>query len=81
MTDGLLAREDELAAVERAIGAATDGSGAVLVLEGPAGIGKTWSFQASVVKFKTGAQVGDAISFDAELAVSGKPTLAASVDV
>ena len=46
----------------------------------PAGIGKTWSFKASVVKFKTGAQVGDAISFDAELAVSGKPTLAASTD-
>ena len=44
----------------------------------PTGIGKTWSFKAGVVKFKTGASVGDAISFDAELAVSGAPTLAAT---
>ena len=41
MLGGLLAREDELAAVSRTIAGAMDGTGAVLVLEGPAGIGKT----------------------------------------
>ena len=44
----------------------------------PAKIGKTWSFQASVIGFKTGAEIGDAISFEVTLAVSGQPTLAAS---
>lgn len=44
----------------------------------PAKIGKTWSFNASVVGFKTNAEVGDAIGFEITLAVTGKPTLAAT---
>ena len=47
MSGGLLSREDELAAVERAVGAAMEGTGAVLVLEGPAGIGKTVVLEAA----------------------------------
>src|SRR5690349_22530400 len=41
MSGGLLAREDELAAAGRALDAAFNATGAVLILEGPAGIGKT----------------------------------------
>lgn len=44
----------------------------------PAKIGKTWSFNAGVVKFTTGAEVDGAISFETALAVSGKPTLGAT---
>lgn len=44
----------------------------------PAKIGKTWSFKAGVTKYSTSADVGDAITFEAALAVSGKPTLAAT---
>lgn len=44
----------------------------------PAKIGKTWSFKAGVTKFTTSAEVDDAITFDATLKVSGKPTLAAT---
>ena len=47
MLGGLLAREDELAAVSRTIAGAMDGTGAVLVLEGPAGIGKTAVLEAA----------------------------------
>lgn len=47
MSGGLLSREDELAAVTRAVAAAMDGTGAVLVLEGPAGIGKTTVLEAA----------------------------------
>lgn len=44
----------------------------------PAKIGKTWTFNAGVTKFATGAEVEGAVTFDAELSVSGKPTLGAS---
>lgn len=44
----------------------------------PAKIGKTWSFKAGVTKFTTAAEVDDAITFEATLKVSGKPTLAAT---
>ena len=44
----------------------------------PATIGKTWSFQASVIRFSTGAEVGNAVTFECSLAVTGQPTLAAS---
>lgn len=44
----------------------------------PPKIGKTWSFTAYVSKFTTGAEVEDAVTFESALAVSGKPTLAAS---
>lgn len=47
----------------------------------PAAIGKTWSFKCSVIEFKTGIDVTDAITFDAKLKVSGKATLAASAGV
>lgn len=46
----------------------------------PAKIGKTWSFKAAVTKFATGAELEDAVSFDISLAVSGKPTLAATTE-
>ncbi len=42
----------------------------------PAKIGKTWSFNASVTGFKTGASIDDAITFEVTFAVNGKPTLA-----
>lgn len=44
----------------------------------PNKIGKTWSFQAAVVGFKTNVDIGDAIGFEVKLAVSGKPTLSAT---
>lgn len=44
----------------------------------PAAIGKTWSFKAIVTKFATSADLDDAITFEASLKVSGKPTLAAT---
>ncbi len=44
----------------------------------PTKIGKTWSFNAGVVGFTTGAEIGDAITFEVTFAVSGTPTLAAS---
>jgi DNA-binding CsgD family transcriptional regulator len=40
-TDSLLGRADELGAIEAAIGAVGSGRGRLLVIEGPAGIGKT----------------------------------------
>ena len=46
----------------------------------PAKIGKKWTFQASVVRFSTGAEVGNAVTFEATLAVTGQPTLAALSD-
>lgn len=44
----------------------------------PAKIGKTWSFNASVIRFSTGAEVGGAVTFEMTLAVTGQPTLAAT---
>ena len=44
----------------------------------PPKIGKTWSFNASVIRFSTGAEVGSAVSFEATLAVTGQPTLGAT---
>ena len=44
----------------------------------PAAIGKTWSFKAVVTKFATSADLDDAITCEASLKVSGKPTLAAT---
>lgn len=55
-------------------------SGAVVPCEivFPAKIGKTWSFSACITQFSTGAELEDAVSFEIALAVSGKPTLAAT---
>ncbi len=47
MSAGLLSREEELAAVGRVVDAALSGVGAVLILEGPAGIGKTAVLEAA----------------------------------
>lgn len=45
----------------------------------PAAIGKTWSFECVVTKFKAGdAGTNDALKFAATAKISGKPTLAAS---
>lgn len=44
----------------------------------PTKIGKSWTFKAGVTKFTTSADVDDAITFEATLKVSGKPTLAAT---
>ena len=44
----------------------------------PAKIGKSWTGNASVIGFTTSAEISDAITFEATLAVSGKPTLAAT---
>ena len=48
------------------------------VIKVPAKIGKSWTFNAGVTKFATGAEVEGAVTFDMELSVSGKPTLGAS---
>lgn len=45
----------------------------------PPKIGKTWSFKAGITKFSTSVALEDAVAFEISLAVSGKPTLAASV--
>ncbi len=45
----------------------------------PSKIGKSWTFNASVIGFTTSAEISDAITFETTLAVSGKPTLAATV--
>lgn len=47
-------------------------------IEFPAKIGKTWTFKAGITKFTTGADLEDAVTFEIALAVSGKPTLAAT---
>jgi predicted secreted protein len=44
----------------------------------PTKIGATWTFDAIVTAFETGAELEDAVSFDATLKVTGKPTLAAT---
>lgn len=44
----------------------------------PSKIGKSWTFNASVTGFKTGASIDDAITFEVTFAVTGKPTLAAT---
>ena len=44
----------------------------------PAKIGKTWSFNAGVSRFSTGADVDGAVTFDISLLVSGAATLANS---
>lgn len=44
----------------------------------PSKIGKTWNFMAGITAFETSADLGDAVAFSITLAVSGKPTLAAS---
>lgn len=44
---GLLERESEVASVTAAIGAAADGAGALLLVRGPAGIGKTRLVEAA----------------------------------
>lgn len=46
----------------------------------PSAIGKTWSFKAVVTKFATSADLDDAVTFEASLKVSGKPTLATTVN-
>ena len=42
----------------------------------PTGIGKTWSFNGVVVGLSTSSDVGDAVTFECTIAVSGAPTLA-----
>ena len=44
----------------------------------PAKIGKTWSFQAYVTRFLTGAELSQGVSLEMSFAVTGKPTLAAT---
>lgn len=47
----------------------------------PPKIGKTWSFDAGVSRFMTGAEMEDGVAFEATLLITGKPTLAASATV
>lgn len=44
----------------------------------PASMGTTWTFTGYVTKFKTGAVVEGAVTFEASLKISGKPTLGVS---
>lgn len=44
----------------------------------PTKIGKSWNFRAGITKFSTSADLEDAVTFEITLAVSGKPTLAAT---
>lgn len=41
----------------------------------PAALGAEWDFAGVVTKFTTGAQLEDAVSFDATIKVAGKPSL------
>lgn len=73
---GLLDGDD--AGQEAAYSLLESGGEAAVKIKFPAKIGKTWSFTGIVTKFSTGAEVEGAVSFDMSIAVSGKPTLAAS---
>lgn len=55
-----------------------NGTSAAATIVFPTAIGKTWAFTCSVIEFKTGIDVTDAITFDAKLKVSGKATLEAT---
>lgn len=44
----------------------------------PPKIGKTWTMQASVVRFSTSAELGQGVGFEIGLAVTGQPTLGSS---
>ena len=44
----------------------------------PAKIGKSWTFNAGVSRFSTGADVDGAVTFETSLAVNGAATLAAT---
>lgn len=44
----------------------------------PKKMGTSWTLKAVVTKFSTSVEVEDAVTFDASLKVSGKPTLAAT---
>jgi hypothetical protein len=59
---------------------ATNQAAASYTIQFPAGAGATgvsWTFNAIVTGFKTSAGVGNIITFDATLKVSGAPTLVA----
>jgi len=57
------------------------GSGAVtaFTIVFPDDIGATWAFNGVVTAYTTGAELEDAVSFEATIKVSGAPTLAATV--
>lgn len=55
-----------------------DGSVDTYSIVFPTAIGYTWSFSGIVVGFSTGAEMEDAVTFEASIKVSGKPTLAAT---
>lgn len=42
----------------------------------PTAIGKTWSFNGYVTGFTTGAELGNGVTFEATIAVTGQATLA-----
>lgn len=44
-------------------------------IEFPTALGASWTFSAVVTGFSTGAELEEAVSFEATLKVSGKPTL------
>lgn len=44
-------------------------------IEFPTSLGAKWEFSAIVTGYNTGAELEDAVSFEATLKVSGKPTL------
>jgi len=44
----------------------------------PTAVGYTWAFNGIVVGFSTGADLEDAVTFDANIKVTGKPTLTAT---
>ena len=56
-----------------------DGSVDTYSIVFPTAIGYTWSFSGIVVGFSTGAEMEDAVTFEASIKVSGKPTLAATL--
>lgn len=47
-------------------------------IEFPAKIGKTWSFKGYIAGFTTSAEIGDAVTFEATIIVTGQATLAAT---
>ena len=63
---------------EEALSLLASGTVVPCEIEFPAKIGKSWTFNAGVTRFSTGAELEGGVTFEISLAVSGQPTLAAT---
>src|SRR5690242_3135768 len=68
-SDGLLERDAELHAIERCLAMARDGAGGLVVIDGPAGVGKTALLRAArTLATRNGMRVLDARGVELERA-------------